>query len=124
MAKEILDPRKAFQPGSGYFGWMLIPDVQIVTGAGEMDGREKVIGAIEWYESSGDCVTKKEAELRAAQEARQTAEAELKRVLHAVYGSRAAKGVVLRGKKYAAVQVCTSGASQLEVTDAEFEVLG
>lgn len=30
MGKEILDTRKAFQPGSGYFGWGLIPDVKIV----------------------------------------------------------------------------------------------
>ena len=27
---HILDTRKAFQPGSGYFGWMVIPGVQIV----------------------------------------------------------------------------------------------
>ena len=29
---SILDTRYAFQCGSGYFGWMLIPDAKLATG--------------------------------------------------------------------------------------------
>jgi hypothetical protein len=62
--------------------------------------------------------------LRSVRRGEKEAEADLVRTLKEVYGGKAAKGVVLRGKKYSAVQVCTSGAHVLEVVEADFEVLG
>lgn len=124
MHNEILDTRKAFQTRSGYFGWMVIPDVQIVTGDLDMNERQKVIEAINHYETRIAEHLQQQQVLRVASDLEKEAEAELLRTLRAVYGGRSAKGVVLRGKKYSAVQVCTSGAHELQVAEADFEVLG
>jgi hypothetical protein len=99
-------------------------DVKTETGDLEMNEKTKVIDAINHYETQRKDVETKRQMLGAASVAEKEAETDLVRTLKAVYGGRAAKGVVLRGKKYSAVQVCTSGAHELQVVEAEFEVLG
>lgn len=89
-----------------------------------MNQREKVVNAINYYEQRIAERQKQEVVLEAARTAETEATAELVRVLHVVYGVRAAKGVILRGKRYAAVPGHGSDPHVLEVAEAEFEVLG
>ena len=124
MPNEILDTHKAFQPGSGYFGWMVIPDVQIVMGDRDMNQREKVIGAIDDYCVKLDAIGLKQKQLDLAVQQECDARVELIRVLHGVYGSRAAKGVVLRGQRYWVEFGNAAAGDQLHVDRADFEVLG
>lgn len=123
MDSEILDTRKAFQPGSGYFGWGLIPDVKIV-GEFDMNHRMKVIDAINHFETQQKDVATQEQRLEAARTSAKAAEQELTRTLRAVYGGRAAKGVVLRGTRYSLAPVGGSDDFVLVVGEADFEVLG
>ncbi|MHB8953535.1 MAG: hypothetical protein ACYC4U_11245 [Pirellulaceae bacterium] len=89
-----------------------------------MNAKEKVVAAINYYEASCVEVGNKAQQLNIAQQQLKDAEAELVRTLHAVYGDRSEHGVVLRGKRYAAVQKDTSEPRRLETSDVKFEVLG
>ncbi len=124
MESEILDRYEAFRPNSGYFGWMISPTAKVVT-EDEMNQKEKVIDAINHYETQQKDVETKRQMLGAACTAEHASEQELIRTLKAVYGGRAVKGVVLRGKRYSLVPAASGGdARVLEVADADFEVLG
>jgi hypothetical protein len=100
MADEILDTRKAFQPGSGYFGWMLIPDIKIVTGDETMNQREKLLAAVTCLLTAQMDVEQVERSLDVARRSLHEAEIELARVLRAVYGDRKADGVIYKGRRY------------------------
>jgi len=85
---EVLDPRRAFQPGSGYFGWMLVPAAMVISSSteGDMDHKEKVIAAITDLEARRKDIATQRQRLAAAEQAERHAEQHLVRVLRAVFG--------------------------------------
>lgn len=88
-----------------------------------MNQQEKVKTAITNYHNAIEAMGLAHKAVADAKERIQSAEAELVRVLHVVYGDRAQKGVLYQGSLYVARPACCSGASVLEVQLAEFEVL-
>lgn len=123
MDNEVLDTRKAFQPGSGYFGAMLGPAAMILKGE-SMNSRQKVVEAIDYYEKQLVDHERQQAIIVAMCEAVEASKKELVRTMKAVFGHRAENGVVLRGRRYYVTQESDGDAPQLCVENAEFEVLG
>lgn len=89
-----------------------------------MNQREKIVDAINYYEAQVADHEKQKGMVDAARKAESDARAELMRVLHAVYGHRATKGVVLRGKRYWLEFGENALGNQLHIDQADFEVLG
>ncbi|MFA5911879.1 MAG: hypothetical protein WC815_24130 [Vicinamibacterales bacterium] len=99
MDEGVLDRHKAFRPGSGWFGWMPSPTTKIITGD-EMNQKEKVLGALTYMLARQVDLERAEHAAVVARESRAAAEAELVRVLKAVYGERCSDGVVYKGGRY------------------------
>jgi hypothetical protein len=83
-----------------------------------VNAKEKVLNAINGYNSDVRETERLEVMLQAQRQIVSVREQELLKTLKAVYGERAEKGVVYQGKRYAAVGVA------LAIENAEFEVLG
>lgn len=113
---DVWDPKDAFRPGSVRFGWMVNP-VAIVIAEDDMDGREKVLHAVDRLRNREQDVTKAAANLHTMNSVAAEARADLIRTLKAVYGGRAEKGVVVGGELYRVRD------GQLIVERVEFEVL-
>lgn len=116
MDSDAWDPTAAFKPGSGRFGWMVNPVAVLITG-NDMNQREKVLEAIDRVKNNEQNVIEAASNLRTMEGLASDARANLIRTLHAVYGDRAASGVVVGGKLYRVRE------GQLVVERVEFEVL-
>lgn len=116
MDSDAWDTTDAFRPGSVRFGWMVNPVAIVITG-NEMNQREKVLEAIDRVRNREQDVLKAATDLRTMEGLATDARANLIRTLHAVYGERAASGVVVGSKLYRVRE------GQLIVERVEFEVL-